>query len=138
MEPSTVEHSALVDEATRRSNVVWVSLDGAPARAVWHVWHDGCAHVVTGGLEQELPGAAAAQQAVVVVRSRERRSGVVVEWEASVERVEPGTPAWDEVVPVLHAARLNAPDGEDQPARWARESTVLRLRPTGQERRPAG
>jgi hypothetical protein len=133
-----MDASAVVDEATRRSNVVWVCLDGAPARAVWHVWHDGCAYLVTGGREQELPGAAAARQAVVVVRSRERRSGVVVEWTAEVEHVVPGTGDWDDVVPVLHAARLNAPDGDEQPARWARESTVLRLRPTGRERRPGG
>jgi len=121
---------ALVEEATRRSSVVWVALDDGPLRAVWHVWHDGCAYVVTGGLEQELPGAGTASRAHVVVRSRERRSGVVVAWVGDVEPVAPGSEEWDAVVPVLHAARLNAPDGEDQPRRWARESTVLRLRPT--------
>ena len=30
--------------------------------------------------------------------------------------------------------RLNAVDGEEQPARWARESTVLRLRPDDRPR----
>ena len=126
--------SALVEEATRRSSVVWVARGDAPARALWHVWHEGCAYVVTGGLEQDLPGDA--DRATVVVRSRERRSGVVVEWTADVGAVAPGTAEWDAVVPVLHAARLNAPDGEQQPQRWARESTVLRLRPTGEHRRP--
>jgi hypothetical protein len=133
-----VDASALVEEATRRSNVVWVSLDGGPARAVWHVWHEGCAYLVTGGQEQQLPGAPSARTAVVVVRSRERRSGVVVEWAADVERLQPGTPEWEHVAPVLAAARLNAPDGGQQPLRWARESAVLRLRPTGQARRPTG
>jgi hypothetical protein len=69
----------------------------------------------------------------VLVRSHERRSGLLVTWTAEVSPVEPGTPAWDDAVPVLHAARLNAPDGEQQPQRWARESTVLRLRPTGEQ-----
>ena len=32
----------------------------------------------------------------------------------------------------LHAKRLNPPDGEAQPARWARESRVARIEPTGQ------
>jgi len=36
-------------------------------------------------------------------------------------------------VPVLHAQRLNAPDGQEQPARWARESRVLTLLPDGEE-----
>jgi hypothetical protein len=35
-------------------------------------------------------------------------------------------------VPLLHATRLNAPDGEDQPHRWARDSLVLCLTPTGE------
>jgi hypothetical protein len=132
-----VTPSPLVEEATRRSSVVWVALDtGDGPRAVWHVWHAGAAYLVTGGLEQQLAGALTAARATVQVRSRERRSGLVVQWSAQVERVPPGTPEWDEVVPVLHAARLNAPDGEEQPQRWARESLVLRLRPTGEQQRP--
>lgn len=126
--------SPLVEEATRRSALVWVTPDGAAApRPVWHVWHDGCAYVVVGGLEQSLPGAAEAARAVVAVRSRERRGGLLVQWVAGVEVVEPGSAQWQQVVPVLHAARLNAPDGEEQPQRWARESTVLRLSPTGEQ-----
>lgn len=129
--------SPLIEEATRRSGLVWVRPAGAErARPVWHAWHDGCAWLVVGGAEQALPGIETASRAEVLVRSHERRSGLLVTWTAEVERVEPGTPAWDDAVPVLHAERLNAPDGEDQPARWARESTVLRLRPTGEQRVP--
>jgi len=130
--------SPLVEQATRRSGLVWVRPDGAgQTRAVWHAWHDGCVWLVVGGLEQELPGIEQVARAQVLVRSHERRGGLLVTWTAEVEHVEPGTPAWDSGVPVLHGRRLNAPDGEQQPQRWARESTVLRLRPTGEQRVPA-
>jgi hypothetical protein len=132
-----VSASPLVEEATRRSGLVWVRPDGADrACPVWHAWHDGCAWLVVGGSEQDPPGLADAGRAQVLVRSHERRSGLLVTWTAEVERVLPGTPEWEQGVPALHAARLNAADGEQQPQRWARESTVLRLRPTGQERVP--
>lgn len=134
---SPVTASPLVEEATRRSGLVWVRTDGAErAHPAWHAWHDGCAWVVVGGQEQDVPGLADATTAQVLVRSHERRGGLLVTWTAAVSRVVPGSPEWEQVVPVLHAERLNAPDGEQQPQRWARESTVLRLRPTGEQQVP--
>jgi len=101
--------------------------------AVWHLWHDGRMYVVTGGLEQSLPQfGSSGSRAVVAVRSKAQQAGLVVRWVAEVAVVEPGSASWDEVVPLLHARRLNAPDGEDQPARWARESRVLSFTPTGE------
>ena len=126
----------LVDEATKKSGLVWISVDGGRTAPVWHLWHEGRAYVVTGGSEQPLPGAESALSAVVAVRSKDQQAGRLVEWVADVERVEPGTPTWDEVVPLLHAKRLNAPDGEEQPSRWARECLVLQLTPTGELREP--
>ena len=76
---------------------------------------------------QELPPLD--DHAVVVVRSKAAQSGRVVEWDADVSPVEPGTPQWDEVVPLLAAERLNAPSAEELPTRWAASSTVLRLAP---------
>ena len=123
---------ALVEEATRRSAVVWLQPDGdTRATPAWHVWHAGAALVVTGPGEQPLPGVRAGGRVLVLVRSKERQGDLLVRWWADVEQVAPGTPDWDEVVPLLHAARLNAPDGEEQPARWAREASVLRLVPDG-------
>ena len=119
----------LVAEATRRSGVVWVSADGTSPRLVWHLWHDDAMFLVGGGEEQELPGLA--DRAVVVVRSKASQSDRVVEWPADVSPVHPGTPLWDEVVPLLAAERLNAPSATDLPARWAAASTVLRLSPRG-------
>lgn len=117
--------SGVVAEATRRSGLVWV--DGQP---VWHVWHDGAAWVVTGGLEQRLEVGATA---VVDVRSRDRQADLLVRWVAAVTEVAPGSAEWAAVVPLLRAARLHAPDGAAAPERWARESRVLRLAPTGEE-----
>jgi hypothetical protein len=117
----------LIAEATRRSGVVWVSADGTDPRLVWHLWHADALWLVGGGGEQDLPPLA--DRAVVVVRSKASQSDRVVEWEADVSRVEPGTPVWDEVVPLLAAERLNAGSTQDLPARWAASSTVLRLAP---------
>lgn len=117
----------LVAEATRRSGVVWVSPDGTDPRLVWHLWHDGALYLVGGGDEQELPPLA--DRAVVVVRSKASSSDRVVEWQADVAPVLPGTPLWDEVVPLLAAQRLNAASPAALPERWARSATVLRLTP---------
>jgi hypothetical protein len=119
--------STLVAEATRRSGVVWVSADGTDPRPVWHLWHAEALWLVGGGDEQELPPLA--DRAVVVVRSKATQSGRVVEWAADVSRVEPGSPQWEDVVPLLAAERLNATSAQDLPARWAATSTVLRLAP---------
>lgn len=125
-----VSSLALLAEATRRSGVVWVRPDGGDREhPVWQVWHEGASYLVCGGTEQPLP---AFTRAVVVVRSRARQGDRLLEWIADAAPVVPGTSEWEAVVPVLHAARLNAVDGERQPLRWARESTVLRLRPTGE------
>jgi len=67
----------------------------------------------------------------VTVRSKANGSRLVT-WVATAQDVAPGTPAWEAAVPELHAKRLNPPDGEQQPARWARESHVTRLVPTGE------
>lgn len=125
--------SPVIAEATKRSGAVWVDL-GDGARLVWHLWHDDAMWLVCGGLEQELPGADHATSAVVTVRSKTSQNDRVVTWVADVSRVAPGAPGWDDVVPRLHGKRLNAPDGEGQPERWARDSLVLRLSPTGEER----
>lgn len=152
----------IVAEAARRSSVAWVGLDGARPKAVWYLWHDGACWLVTAGgaaaaepaevdrsgaldpaaavatagpaaaVEQQLKGAHTATTALVALRSKERQGGLIVTFLAAVSRVTPGTTEWDQVVPLLHAARLNAADGERQPARWARSATVLRLVPTGE------
>jgi hypothetical protein len=133
--------TALVEEATRKSALIWLRVGAADgtgggdrAQAAWHVWADGAVFLVTGGAEQPLPGlqeALATRSAVTVTARSKDKGGRLVTYLARPSRVEPGTEEWNAAVAELHAKRLNAPDGEQQPARWARESTVVRLDPTG-------
>ena len=122
---------ALVEEATKKSGLIWVKGPGVPARALWHVWQEGAALVVGDGPgEQPLPGLADGVTAEVTVRSKDK-GGRLVTWTARVAQLAPGTKAWEAAVADLKGKRLNAPDGEAMPERWARECRVLRLEPAG-------
>ncbi|MDX3516785.1 hypothetical protein [Streptomyces scabiei] len=128
---------ALVEEATKKSGLVWVRGGGAlpgregPSRALWHVWHEGAACLVGDGPgEQPFPDLVDGGAAVVTVRSKDK-GGRLVGWAARVVELAPGSLAWEAAVAELKGKRLNAPDGEAMPARWARECRVLRLEPTG-------
>ncbi|MFJ8051334.1 hypothetical protein [Streptomyces luteogriseus] len=122
---------ALVEEATKKSGLVWVQGPDGPARALWHVWHEGAACLVGDGPgEQPLPGLTDGAEAKVTVRSKDK-GGRLVTWTARVAELDPGSEAWDAAVAELKGKRLNAPDGEAMPGRWARECRVLRLEPTG-------
>ncbi|QKW08984.1 hypothetical protein HUT18_23975 [Streptomyces sp. NA04227] len=117
---------ALVEEATKKSGLIWVQGTG-PSRALWHVWHEGAAHLVGDGPgEQPLPGLADGSIATVTVRSKDK-GGRIVGWRAKVTELAPRGEAWEAAVAELKGKRLNAPDGEGVPDRWARECRVLRL-----------
>ncbi|MFE9439360.1 hypothetical protein ACFYO2_10180 [Streptomyces sp. NPDC006602] len=123
---------ALVEEATKKSGLIWVEGPGGPARALWHVWHEGAACLVGDGPgEQPLPGLADGSTAEVTVRSKDK-GGRLVAWAAKVVELSSGSPQWEAAVAELKGKRLNAPDGEAMTERWARECRVLRLEPTGQ------
>ncbi|MFJ8664990.1 hypothetical protein [Streptomyces sp. NPDC093600] len=120
---------ALVEEATKKSGLIWVRGEAPAPRALWHVWHDGAAHVVGDGPgEQPLPGLVAGSTAEVTVRSKDK-GGRIVAWTAAVSELAPGTEEWDAAVAELKGKRLNAHDGEAMPERWARECRVLKLAP---------
>ncbi|CAL9433079.1 hypothetical protein SUDANB6_02088 [Streptomyces sp. enrichment culture] len=125
---------ALIEEATKKSGLVWVKGPAGPARALWHVWHEGAACVVGDGPgEQPLAGLADGTTAEVTVRSKDK-GGRLVSWTATVVELASGSEAWQAAVAELKGKRLNAPDGEAMPQRWARECRVLRLEPTGATR----
>ncbi|MCM1976865.1 MULTISPECIES: hypothetical protein [Streptomyces] len=122
---------ALVEEATKKSGLIWVRGTGVPARALWHVWHEGAACVVGDGPgEQPLSGLADGGEAEVTVRSKDK-GGRLVSWTARVVELAAGSEQWEAAVAELKGKRLNAPDGEAMPERWRRECRVLRLVPTG-------
>ncbi|MET9496409.1 hypothetical protein [Streptomyces sp. NPDC006552] len=121
--------AALVEEATKKSGLIWVRGAQGVERALWHVWHEGAALVVGDGPgEQPLPGLADGGAATVTVRSKDK-GGRIVGWRATVVEVAAGTQAWDAAVAELKGKRLNAADGEEMPARWARECRIVRLEP---------
>ncbi|MFF9278833.1 hypothetical protein [Streptomyces griseosporeus] len=123
---------ALVEEAVKKSGLIWVRGAGAPAaRALWHVWHEGAACLVGDGPgEQPLPHLTDKGSAEVTVRSKDK-GGRLVTFTATVTELTPESDQWQAAVAELKGKRLNAPDGEAMPARWARECRVLRLEPVG-------
>ncbi|MEU1008796.1 hypothetical protein ACIP4Y_14675 [Streptomyces sp. NPDC088810] len=123
---------ALIEEASKKSGLIWVRGAGAPAaRALWHVWHDGALCVVGGGPgEQPLEGLTDGGSAEVSVRSKDK-GGRLVTFPVTVTEPASGSAEWEAAVAELKGKRLNAPDGEEMPARWARECRVLRLVPAG-------
>jgi hypothetical protein len=125
--------AALIKEAVKRSGILWIGLPGLPQpRAAWHVAHDDSVYVLTGGEgEQPLPGLPEAGTVPVTVPSKDK-GGRLVTWVAAVRLVEPGSEEWDTVVPLLAKERLNAATHEGQAERWAEESYVVRLTPTGE------
>ncbi|MEU6931534.1 hypothetical protein AB0A05_20515 [Streptomyces sp. NPDC046374] len=121
--------SALVEEATKKSGLIWVRGEAPAARALWHVWADGAALVVGDGPgEQPLPGLVDGGTAEVTVRSKDK-GGRIVAWTAAVSELAPRGEAWEAAVAELKGKRLNAHDGEAMPERWARECRVVRLEP---------
>jgi hypothetical protein len=127
---SSDQLTAFIAELAAKSDLIWVATGDRPPQAVWHVWHDDAFAVVTGGAEQPDAGLTPGSPAVVTLRSKENRARQL-QVRATATRVDPEAPEWEDAVAALHPKRLNAPDGDKQPERWARESTVWLLRPTG-------
>lgn len=119
---------ALVEEATKKSGLIWVRGTGAD-RGLWHAWVDGAAHVLGDGPgEQPFPGLADGAAAEVTVRSKDK-GGRLVAWTATVRELVPGSEPWEAAVAELKGKRLNAPDSAQMTERWARECRLLRLEP---------
>ncbi|GAA0478215.1 hypothetical protein ABZ951_28605 [Streptomyces sp. NPDC046215] len=123
---------ALIEEATKKSGLIWVRGPVGPSRALWHVWHDGAAHVVGGPGEQPVAdlGLTDGGAATVTVRSKDK-GGRLVTWSARVGEPAARSEEWTAAVAELKGKRLNAPDAERIEERWARECRVLRLEPSG-------
>jgi hypothetical protein len=120
----------LVEEAMKKSAVVWLAVGDARPYGVWCLWLDGALYVVSGPGEQSAPGLATADTALVTVRGD--HGGRIVTWPASVRRLEPDGEEWRTVAPQLAGKRLNASGTtEETTGRWAAECVVSRLVPAG-------
>jgi hypothetical protein len=133
---------ALVEEATKKSGLIWVQGATAPApRALWHVWHDGAVCVVGDGpSEQPFTDLDLTDggTATVTVRSKDK-GGRLVSWQAHVRELPPDGAAWQAAAAALKDKRLNTPDAEEVLERWVRECRLLRLEPAdGSTKLPDG
>ncbi|UCM90184.1 hypothetical protein [Streptomyces marincola] len=130
---------ALIEEAAKKSALVWVRGPRGPRRALWHVWHDGAVCLVGGPGEQPLDdlGLEDGAPAAVGCRSKDK-GGLLVEWPALVTEPAPRGEVWASAVAELAAKRLNAPDAEGLAERWAATCRVLRLEPAGEPSRRPG
>jgi len=119
----------LVAEAIKKAGIAWINVPGGPSLALWVMPLDGALLVVCGPGEQTAPGLAEAQRASV--RLRGDNGGLIVIVEVRVERLAPGSEAWQEIAPQLAGKRLNATGtADDLIARWAETGcAVLRLTP---------
>lgn len=130
----TLLDQALVEEAGKKSGLVWVRGPEGPARALWHLWLEGAVCLVGGGpQEQPLDGMGLVDGGTAEVSARSKdKGGRLVVWPARVVEPAPGSEAWEAAVGELKGKRLNAPDADTITERWARECRVLRLEPAGQ------
>jgi hypothetical protein len=129
-EPSRLERS-LVDEAMKKAGLIWVRTSASPGgRALWYVWTDGSAYVVTGGDEQPDPGLDKGE-VVVVVRSKETMSRLLT-LRCAASRMSGDADDWAAATAELAKGRLNLHDAADAPRRWQDQTTyaVYRLVPT--------
>jgi len=121
--------SALVEEAIKKAAIAWITVADHAAAGLWCMPLDGSLIIVSGPGEQAAPGLAEAECASV--RLRGDTGGLIVIWEATVERLQPGTEDWNTVAPQLANKRLNGSGtAEEQAARWAETGcAVVRLTP---------
>jgi hypothetical protein len=123
----------LVDEAIKKAAVAWIAVGDRPALGLWCMPLEGSLIVVSGPGEQSAPGLGEASRAMV--RLRGDTGGLIVIWEADVERLAPGSEDWTTVAPQLAGKRLNASGTADElVARWAETGcAVVRLTPASDE-----
>lgn len=122
-----------IDEAMKKTGLVWVRAAGRGHRAIgmWHLWQDGNVYLLTGGIEQPIPDGLDPGGTAHITARAKGKNARVLSFEAGVETLAPDTEDWRTVATALVPKRLNLPDGEAAPERWARECTIWRLRPTG-------
>ncbi len=124
-----VQPTDLIADLAKKSGLVWVSYANH-THAIWHEWVGDAVCAVTGGTEQPLPDIAKHQTVTLSLRSKASRA-LVAQVGATVDVITPDSEHWESVTATLKAGRLNIVDADHAIDRWARESVVVRLVPTG-------
>lgn len=128
--------TALVAESIKRASLVWITVPGRSAIAVWQVTHDGVPHVVVAvdgdgqATEQHVPGLLGAGEVIVTARSKDT-GGLLASFATTPEVIGPDAEGYDEAAAALQASRLNGADAATTLASWREHAHVVRLRPTG-------
>jgi hypothetical protein len=130
-----VNDNELIADLAKKSGLVWVSY-ARHTHAIWHEWVGDAVCLVTGGTEQPLPDIERHETVRLLLRAKSSRA-LVAEMTARVEVVAPGSEHWDSITDALKIGRLNLVDRDNAVERWARESIVVRLVPTGAVTLPA-
>lgn len=119
----------LIAELAKKSGLVWVCY-ARHTHAIWHEWVGDAVCLVTGGTEQPLPEIERHETVKLLLRSKSSRA-LVAETRARVDVIIPDSEHWETVTTALRIGRLNLVDRDHAVERWARESLVVRLVPTG-------
>lgn len=128
--PASDATALLVAELGRKSAVCWVR-HGGHAQPFWHVWVDDALAVVSGGDEQPFPDVEDGGRVEVVMRSADT-GGRLVTWVGRACVVRPDDERWAATTSALVAGRLNVSDLATAADRWAEQSVVRRILPTGE------
>ncbi|MGH3470765.1 MAG: hypothetical protein ACRDPG_01805 [Nocardioidaceae bacterium] len=127
---------ALIDEAMRKSWLIWVQTRAATrpiGHPFWHVWLDGVGYLLTGTREQPDPELADGEPITVLARSKDNQHRLIT-FGATASRVRPPDVDWPPATEALAKARLNLPSAHEAPAMWADslDVTIYRFEPNGQ------
>ncbi len=123
-----ISQRALLDEALKKSALVWLCLAGR-SHARWHAWLDGHIYLLTGPGEQPDPGLDEGQVTRVLVRSKDDGQHLITV-DADTAQLGPADADWTSATTELAKLRLNLSDAANAPARWASEEfAVYRLTP---------
>ena len=128
---SDFETTALVDEAMKRSGLVWLRWSDPPrTQAFWHSWLGGRAYLLTGPGEQPDPRLDEDERVEVIVRSKDNAQRLVA-FSASATRLEPRDGDWGAATSSLASNRLNLADSTHAPERWSTDdrTRIYRLAP---------
>lgn len=123
-----ISQRALLDEALKKSALIWLCLEGR-SHGRWHAWLDGHVYLLTGPGEQPDPGLVEGSVVRIVVRSKADGQHLVTV-DADTSRLRPLDADWSAATAELAKLRLNLSDPAAAPTRWAApEFALYRLTP---------